>query len=235
MRVDALATERADAVAVTPAHQFPLGVVLSAERRFALVDWAARTGAFVLEDDYDAEYRYDRQPVGAVQGLAPEQVAYAGSISKTLAPGLRIGWMVAPGRLVDEVAGAKLLDDLGTPVVEQLALADFLERGELDRHLRRTRAVYRSRRDTLVAALERHLPGYRVGGVAAGLHLVMELPARMDEEAALAAARAAGIGLYGLGEHSVRPRAPALLLGYGRIAEPAIDAGVQALRDSLAS
>ena len=115
----------------------------------------------MLEDDYDAEYRYDRQPVGAVQGLAPEQVAYAGSISKTLAPGLRIGWMVAPGRLVDEVAGAKLLDDLGTPVVEQLALADFLERGELDRHLRRTRAVYRSRRDTLVAALDRHLPGYR--------------------------------------------------------------------------
>jgi GntR family transcriptional regulator / MocR family aminotransferase len=235
VRVDALASERADAVAVTPAHQFPLGVVLSAERRFALVDWAARTGAFVLEDDYDAEYRYDRQPVGAVQGLAPEQVAYAGSTSKTLAPGLRIGWMVAPGRLVDEVAGAKLLDDLGTPVVEQLALADFLERGELDRHLRRTRAVYRGRRDTLVAALERHLPGYTVGGVAAGLHLVMELPARMDEEAALAAARAAGIGLYGLGEHSVRRRAPALLLGYGRIAEPAIDAGVEALRDSLAA
>jgi len=234
VRVDALAAERADAVAVTPAHQFPLGMVLSAERRFALVDWAARTGAFVLEDDYDAEYRYDRQPVGAVQGLAPELVAYAGSISKTLAPGLRIGWMVAPGRLVDAVASAKLFDDLGTPVVEQLALADFLERGELDRHLRRTRAVYRARRDALVAALGRWLPDCTVGGVAAGLHLLIELPDGMNEVGALAAARAAGIGLYGLGEHTVRPRAAALLLGYGRIAEPAIEPGVRALRDSLA-
>ena len=128
-----------DAVMVTPAHQFPLGVVLSPERRAALVEWATRTHALVLEDDYDAEYRYDRQPVGAVQGLAPERVAYAGSVSKTLAPGLRLGWLVAPESIAEQAAAVKAADDLGTPVVEQLALADFLERGELDRHLRRTR------------------------------------------------------------------------------------------------
>ncbi|MGH2783499.1 MAG: PLP-dependent aminotransferase family protein, partial [Thermoleophilaceae bacterium] len=203
------------------------------ERRAALLDWAERTGALVLEDDYDAEYRYDRQPVGAVQGLAPERVVYAGSVSKTLAPGLRLGWLVVPGRLVESVSAAKATDDLGTPVVEQLALADFLERGELDRHLRRTRPVYRARRDTLVAALARHLPGCRPAGVAAGLHLLVHLPPDVDEPALLAAARARGIGLAGLSEHRVEPAPPALLLGYGRIAEPALEAAVSALADSL--
>ena len=138
---DTAADDPVGAVMVTPAHQFPLGVVLAPERRAALLDWAARTGAVVLEDDYDAEYRYDRQPVGAVQGLAPDLVAYAGSTSKTLAPGLRLGWLVVPDHLLDPVTAAKESDDLGTPVVEQLALADFLERGQLDRHLRRTPAM----------------------------------------------------------------------------------------------
>ena len=225
----------ADAVMVTPAHQFPLGVVLSPERRAALVEWATRTGALVLEDDYDAEYRYDRQPVGAVQGLAPERVAYAGSVSKTLAPGLRLGWLVAPEGMAEQAAAVKAADDLGTPVVEQLALADFLERGELDRHLRRTRSIYRARRDALVASLARRLPECEPTGVAAGLHLVISLPPDADEPAALKAARSRGVGLYGLSEHRIRPRAPALLLGYGRIAEPAIDEGVRVLADSLRS
>src|SRR5918999_66575 len=155
---DEAAGDPVGAVMITPAHQFPLGVVLAPDRRAALLDWAAHTGAVVLEDDYDAEYRYDRQPVGAVQGLAPDRVAYAGSTSKTLAPGLRLGWLVVPDHLLEAVTAAKASDDLGTPVVEQLALADFLERGQLDRHLRRTRAVYRARRDALVDALERLLP-----------------------------------------------------------------------------
>jgi GntR family transcriptional regulator/MocR family aminotransferase len=183
----------------------------------------------VLEDDYDAEYRYDRPPVGAVQGLAPDRVLYAGSVSKTLAPGLRLGWMVLPERLADAVVAAKASDDLGTPVVEQLALADFLERGELDRHLRRTRSVYRARRDALVAALAHELPGCLPGGVAAGLHLVVPLPDGADEAAVLAEARARGVGLYGLSEHRIEPGPPALLLGYGRIAEPAIGAAVAEL------
>jgi GntR family transcriptional regulator / MocR family aminotransferase len=222
-----------DAVMITPAHQFPLGVVLAPERRAALLDWAAHTGAVILEDDYDAEYRYDRQPVGAVQGLAPDLVAYAGSTSKTLAPGLRLGWLVVPERLLEPVTAAKESDDLGTPVVEQLALADFLERGQLDRHLRRTRSVYRARRDALVAALERLLPDCAPAGVAAGLHLVVHLPAGTDEQAVLDAARSRGLGLAGISEHRVEPGPPALLLGYGRLPEPAIDAAVGVLADSL--
>ena len=224
-----------DAVMVTPAHQFPLGVVLSPARRARLAEWASETDALVLEDDYDSEYRYDRAPVGALQGLAPERVLYAGSVSKTLAPGLRLGWMVAPERIAAGLIAAKERDDLGTPVVEQLALADFLERGELDRHLRRTRGIYRGRRDTLVAALGRRLPDWKPAGIAAGLHLVAELPPDTDEGAVLAAARARGVALSGLGEHSVARRPPALLLGYGRIAEPAIDAGVAELAAGYAA
>ena len=229
----ALAGAGPKVVQVTPAHQFPMGVVLSPARRAALLEWAGRCGGLVLEDDYDAEYRYDRQPVGALQGLAPECVTYAGSVSKTLAPGLRLGWMVAPEQLAADLVAAKERDDLGTPVVEQLALADFLDRGELDRHLRRTRAVYRGRRDALVAALARHLPEARPTGVAAGLHLVVELPEGTDERSLLDRARERDVGLAGLSEHAVAPAPPALLLGYGRIAEPAIEAGVRALRDSL--
>jgi GntR family transcriptional regulator / MocR family aminotransferase len=182
-----------------------------------------------MEDDYDAEYRYDRPPVGAVQGLAPERVVHAGSVSKTLAPALRLGWLVAPEGLVAELARAKAQDDLGTPVIEQLALADFLERGEVDRHLRRTRGTYRRRRDALVAALARHLPRVRVSGIAAGLHLVAHLPAGADERAVVEAARARGVGLQGLAEHRLLPGPPALLLGYGRIAEPTIEPGVREL------
>jgi GntR family transcriptional regulator/MocR family aminotransferase len=229
LRVDVVERLAPDAVFAAPAHQFPLGVVLAPERRAALIEWAGRTGGVVLEDDYDAEYRYDRAPVGAVQGLAPDLVAYAGSVSKTLAPGLRLGWMVAPDRLAGAVVAAKASDDLGTPVVEQLALADFLERGELDRHLRRTRGVYRARRDALVAALAHHLPGCRPAGVAAGLHLVVQLAESTDERAVLERARERGVGLYGLSEHRIAPGPPALLLGYGRIAEPAIESGAAEL------
>ncbi|HEX5980219.1 MAG TPA: PLP-dependent aminotransferase family protein [Thermoleophilaceae bacterium] len=230
---DAAADDPLGAVMITPAHQFPLGVVLAPARRAALLDWAAHAGAVVLEDDYDAEYRYDRPPVGAVQGLAPDLVAYAGSTSKTLAPGLRLGWLVVPDHLLDAVTAAKESDDLGTPVVEQLALADFLERGQLDRHLRRTRSVYRARRDALVDALARLLPDCPPAGVAAGLHLVVHLPAGADEQAVLDAARSRGLGLSGISEHRVEPGPPALLLGYGRLPEPAIEAAVRLLADSL--
>jgi GntR family transcriptional regulator/MocR family aminotransferase len=234
LRSDALMEANVDLVLVTPAHQFPTGVVLAPERRASLLDWAA-DGGLVLEDDYDAEYRYDRPPIGAMQGLAPERVVHAGSVSKTLAPALRLGWLVLPERLVGPVARAKSEDDLGTPVIEQLALADFLERGELDRHLRRTRVAYRRRRDELVAALERHLPRVRPTGIAAGLHLVAHLAADVDEHEVVEAARARGIGLQGLGEHRVLPGPPALLLGYGRISEPAIEPGVRELAAAVRS
>ena len=158
IRVDLLAGSGANAVVPTPSHQWPTGSVLSAERRAAVLRWAAGSGAVVIEDDYDAEYRYDRTPVGALQGLAPDRVVYAGSASKTLAPGLRLGWFVMPGHLAEPMAEAKIAADRGSPALEQLALADLITRGEFDRHLRRMRPVYRHRRDALLAALARRLP-----------------------------------------------------------------------------
>jgi GntR family transcriptional regulator / MocR family aminotransferase len=233
--LDVAALERsgAEAVLVTPAHQFPTGVVLAPDRRAELLAWAAARDAFVFEDDYDAEYRYDRPPVGALQGLGPDRVIYAGSASKTLAPALRMGWMVVPERLVAAVLHEKHNDDRATPVLEQLGLADLLARGEVDRHVRRSRLVYRRRRDALIDALARHLPAARPQGAAAGLHLLVHLPAEVDEPALLAAARARGVGLAGLSEHRIAPAGPAVVLGYGRIAEAAIDRGVQALAAAL--
>ena len=153
---------------------------------------------------------------------------YAGSASKTLAPALRLGWLVLPEALAGAVAQAKRRDDLGSPAIEQLAYADFLDRGELDRHLRRTRALYRRRRDALVAALGAHLPAARVHGVAAGLHLMIELPPDVDEAALVAAAARRSVAVYGVGVHRARGRAspPALVLGYGAMSERAIAAGV---------
>jgi GntR family transcriptional regulator/MocR family aminotransferase len=223
--VDALAAAAPAAVVVTPAHQFPTGAVLSPARRAALVDWARRTGGLIVEDDYDAEYRFDRAPVGAVQGLAPGHVVHAHSVSKTLAPGLRLGWAVVPPRLVGDLVTEKRMSDLGAPVLEQLTLAAFITRGELDRHLRHTRPVYRRRRDEL----RRGLPELEVAGAAAGLHMLLRLPAGLREEAVAAAAAQHGVAVEPLGPHAVAPRPPALLLGYGRIAEPAIAAGVAQL------
>jgi GntR family transcriptional regulator/MocR family aminotransferase len=226
--IDALARSRAQAVLITPAHQYPTGVVLAPERRAALREW----GGWVLEDDYDAEFRYDRAPVGALQGLDAEHVIYLSSISKTLAPALRMGWLVPPPALLDEMKEAKRAADRGSAVLEQLGLAVLLGRGELDRHLRRSRLEYRRRRDALVAALERHIPSARPHGAAAGLHLLVELPGA-DEAALLAAAPAAGLGLEGLSEHTTSPAEPAIILGYGCIPEPAIEPGIRVLASLL--
>ena len=234
--IDVAALDQADvdAVLVTPAHQFPTGVVLSPERRAALLEWAERRDALVVEDDYDAEFRYDRAPVGALKGLAPERVAYLGSASKTLAPALRLGWLIVPSALVRPLADQVLHSVIAPPRLEQLAFADFVERGELDRHLRRMRVRYRSRRDVLVRALERELPDVEVRGIAAGLHVVALLPAGTDEPRVLAEARARGIDLYGLGEHRLGPPGePALLLGYAVSKEPAIRTAVRALAEAV--
>jgi GntR family transcriptional regulator/MocR family aminotransferase len=232
--VEELESTGPDAVLVTPAHQFPTGVVLSAERRARLLEWAERRNALVVEDDYDAEFRYDRAPVGALKGLAPERVAYLGSASKTLAPTLRLGWLLAPSTLVRPLAEHVLYSVIAPPRLEQLAFAEFLGRGELDRHLRRMRLRYRRRRDVLVRALERELPEVEVRGIAAGLHVVAVLPGRLDERRVLAEARARGIALYGLTEHRVRPGGkPALLLGYASSGEPALRAAVRELADAV--
>jgi GntR family transcriptional regulator / MocR family aminotransferase len=233
--VEELAAADPDAVLATPAHHFPTTAVLAADRRAALLDWAEARGALVLEDDVDAEFRYDRAPVGSLQGLAPERVVYLGSTSRTLAPALRLGWAVVPSWLVEELAADVRGTIIAPPALDQLALADFVERGELDRHVRRMRLRYRRRRDVLVGALERHLPELDVAGVAAGLHVVASLPRGRTEEAALAAARRAGIALSGLREHRIEAGGRgALLLGFARSSEASLRAGVRALATAFA-
>ena len=179
-----------DAALLTPAHQFPLGGVLAPVRRTQAIEWAARTGGLLIEDDYDGEFRYDRQPVGAMQALAPEHVIYAGTASKSLAPGLRLGWLVVPADLLDEVAAAKARTDRHSSSFDQLTLAEFLASGAYDRQVRRSRLAYRRRRDHLVAAVRRHVPQARVTGIAAGLHARLELPPGLDEDEIIARAAA---------------------------------------------
>jgi GntR family transcriptional regulator / MocR family aminotransferase len=219
----------ADAALVTPAHQFPTGVVLSGDRRRALLAWARERPRLVLEDDYDAEFRYDREPVRALQGLDPERVAYLGTGSKTLAPALRLGWLVAPPDLADEAAQTKLLLDFCSPALDQLALKRLIETGEYDRHVRRVRGIYRGRRDRLSAALADELPELRVQGVAAGLHVVLELPSDVDDEAVVAEARRAGIRVEPLSRFALARAGSGLVIGYGRLHESAIEPAVAAL------
>jgi GntR family transcriptional regulator / MocR family aminotransferase len=216
------------AVLVTPAHQMPLGGVLSAGRRAALLEWAERRDGLVIEDDYDGEFRYDREPVGALQGLAPERVAYLGSASKVLAPAVRIGWTVLPSWLERAMAEEKAWDDAGTPLTAQLALADMIERGELDRHLRRVRPTYRRRRDALLAGLERLFPGVRILGVAAGLHVAVRLGELVDERALVQRAAARGVALFAFRDRAAH--ASTLLLGYANVPEPSIEPALRELR-----
>ena len=228
--VEGLAGADVGLCVVTPAHQLPTGAVMSAERRAALVRWARERDSLVLEDDYDAEYRYDRQPIGAIQGLAPDSVIYAGSASKTLAPGLRLGWLILPGRLVEAFATVKFNSDRGSPALEQLAFADFLSRGEFDRHLRKMRPIYRKRRDVLLDALARHLPDVRPVGASAGLHVLAELPAGVDEAAVVARAAELEVAVDGVTPMRVRePGPPGLLLGYAQPTEREIEEGVARL------
>ncbi len=229
--VDRLASSRADAVVVTAAHQYPTGAVLSADRRAALVRWAERRRGWIIEDDYDAEFRYDRQPVGAIQGLSPDRVVYAGTASKMLAPGLRLGWIVAPSALVPDIAAAKQRADMGSGAIDQLAFADFLERGELDHYLRHMRSLYRDRRDALLAALDRHLPDLQPAGAAAGLHVLAWLPRDLDETALVTRAGAAGVGIGALAERRLAPGPGGLIFGYGLIEAEAIDQGVRLLAE----
>jgi GntR family transcriptional regulator / MocR family aminotransferase len=232
--VDALDRTDADALVLTPSHQWPTGAVLSAERRAAVLRWALERRALVIEDDYDAEYRYDRAPIGAMQGLAPDLVAYAGTASKTLAPGLRLGWLVVPARLVDHIADAKKLADRGSPVLDQLAFADFLDRGELDRHLRRMRPLYRRRRDGLLTALRKHAPELEPAGIAAGLHLVAYLPGGVDETAVVEAAARRGVAVYGLAPYRISCEGrPGLIFGYATLGERALAEGVETLAEAI--
>ncbi|MFD7170109.1 MocR-like pyridoxine biosynthesis transcription factor PdxR [Streptomyces violascens] len=203
-------------VLMTAAHQFPIGVPLLPDRRAAAVDWARTTGGLILEDDYDGEFRYDRQPVGALQGLDPEHVVYLGTASKSLAPGLRLGWMVLPEHLVDEVVQAKG-GEWANGSLDQLTLAEFIRSGAYDRHVRGMRLHYRRRRDQLVTALAERAPEARVSGIAAGLHALVELPPG-TERSIIRAATWQGLALEGLSRYrhpELAPERDALVVGYG--------------------
>jgi GntR family transcriptional regulator / MocR family aminotransferase len=232
--VGALAAAAPDAVLVTPAHQFPTGVVLAPERRAQLLAWAEETNAFVIEDDFDSEFRYDRPPVGSLQGLMPERVLYCGTASKTLAPTLRLGWIVTPRELVWPLVEQVLYTVISPPRLEQRAFTDFLLRGELDRHLRRMRLRYRRRRDVLVRELERQLPELAVRGLAAGLYVEAVLPKGTDEGRVLEEARARGVALSGMSEHCAEAvREPALLLGYAVAPEPSLRRAITVLAEAV--
>jgi GntR family transcriptional regulator/MocR family aminotransferase len=233
--VAALDSTGAEAVVLTPAHQWPTGVVLAPERRLALVDWAARRGATIIEDDYDAEFRYDRDPVGAMQGLAPDRVIALGTVSKSLAPALRLGWILSPPGLAATVARAKQITDRGSPSLDQLALAILIETGRYDRHLRRMRTEYATRRDVLIQTLAQHAPAVRLTGLAAGFHAVAHLPAGTAEHAVIRAARSRSVGLYGMSTYRADhcPNPPQLVLGFGNTSQQAIRTGIAVLGDIL--
>jgi GntR family transcriptional regulator / MocR family aminotransferase len=233
--VAALAASDARAVVLTPAHQSPTGVVLAAQRRQALVAWANDRDATIIEDDYDAEFRYDREPVGAVQGLAPDRVALLGTVSKSLAPAMRLGWIVCPAALAEAIAHEKDLEDRGSPWLDQLALATLIQSGRYDRHLRRMRTSYARRRATLVDALTEHAPQVELHGLAAGFHAVAHLPDSLSEPAVISAARARAIGLYGMSRYrsSGATSPPQLVLGFGNLREGAIAQGITTIRDLL--
>ncbi len=241
-RVDGLATIEAhagplDAVFVTPAHQSPTGVAAAPERRAALLEWASGGRRFVIEDDYDAEYRYDRAPLGALQGLGPDRVIYMGTASKTLSPALRLGWLVLPAGLVEEFAQQRNLADHGTPTLEQLALARMIESGSYDRYLRQARRRYRARRDALIDALARHLPGARVRGLAAGLHAIVELDRPVDSAQLVRAAQQRSVVVYPLSYAFLQPSdtGERLVLGYANLSEPAIEEGIRRLAAAIAA
>ncbi|MEV5339748.1 PLP-dependent aminotransferase family protein [Streptomyces sp. NPDC052676] len=225
--------ERAGAVLLTPSHQFPMGVALRPERRAAVVDWARGTGGLILEDDYDGEFRYDRQPVGALQDLDPDHVVYLGTASKSLAPGLRLGWMVLPPSLVDEV---RALGGSSVPVLDQLTLAEFVTSGAYDRHVRAARLRYRRRRDALAAAVAARAPEVTVTGIAAGLHAVLRLPPGTEQSVVRSAAWH-GLAVHGLSRyrHPTATTDPvdALVVGYGTPPDHAWAGTLQALCNVL--
>jgi GntR family transcriptional regulator/MocR family aminotransferase len=232
--VAALEDADPDAIVLTPAHQFPTGAVLAPRRRTQLLEWAERNDRLIIEDDYDTELRFRGATVGALQGLAPERVLHIGSVSKRLAPGVRLGWMLLPSWLTWPVVSAKAIEDSATEVLGQMALVDFISRGELDRHLRRMRMLYARRRRNLLRLLGELVPAARWGDDPAGVLELVELPAEVDEPSLLAAAARRGVGLEGLSwHHSGTVETRGLLVGYAGLSEPALTRAVQLLAEAI--
>ncbi|WP_433475154.1 PLP-dependent aminotransferase family protein [Spirillospora sp. CA-142024] len=229
-----LAASAARVAVCTPAHQFPLGTSMSPGRRAGLLSWADENLGWIVEDDYDGEFRYDRRPIGALQSRRPSRVIYVGSASKSLGPAVRLGWIACPPRLLEPLAEAKRRARPTSPL-EQLALARMIDSGDYDRHLRGVRVAYRRRRDLLAQAVRSRLPRARVLGIEAGLHAIIELPAGSPDEATVSAAlRAASVDVHTLGDYLRPPlghdrRRPSLVVGYGTPPTHAYPGAVNAL------
>ncbi len=240
-RADALAGLGAEAVVVTPAHQYPLGVILHPRRRAELIAWSSDSGGILIEDDYDGELRYDRQPVGALQALAPGRVIYVGTTSKSLAAALRVGWLVVPAQLTGAVADTMRGINAWPSSLEQLALARFIETGMFDRHIRMMRGIYRERRDLLAATLASRAPMLQITGIAAGGHALVQMPPggpgehEVITKATLAGLALDGLSSYRVGDAGAEPPGPALVIGYGTPAGRSYRAAVAALGDLLHS
>ena len=233
--VSELVAADVDAVVITPAHQYPTGVVMTPERRAALIAWARERQALIVEDDYDVEYRFGREPVASLQGLAPDLVAFVATTSKTLAPALRLAWVVPPSRLIDDIENVLLVTGVTPPTLDQIAMASFIEDAALERHLRSMRRRYRAKRDILVDALGEHLPDVRISGAAAGLHLLAWLPDGTQEHATAMRARRSGVGVHELHRHCTThaPSPPAFVLGYGLLGESDLIAATRLLAAAI--
>jgi len=232
--INALDSVGADAVLVTPAHQFPTGVPLARDRRLALVEWAAE-GRVIIEDDYNAEFRYDRPAISSLQGLAPDRIAHIGTVSKALAPGLRIGWLVLPAHLTDDLLQERMYADGGPPVIDCLALSQLLSAGEYDRHLRAARRRYRARRESLELAVARELPQCELTGVPGGLHAPVQLPEPVDAGHLVQAATKLDTAIYPLAWFFRSPptMTDSVVLGYGNLPSAAINEGVRRFAQAL--
>lgn len=221
---------------VTPSHQFPTGAMLSLPRRLELISWAAQTGAVIVEDDYDSEFRYCGRPIPALQGLDEhENVVYVGTFSKVLFPALRVGYLVAPPSLIRLLTRARWLADRHTPTLEQRTLADFINEGHLERHLRRMRLLYEGRRAALTRALTQHF-GERVSvlGENAGMHLMARFKTRSSDDEVVQRAKAAGVGLVSAQTYYLSaPRGGEFVLGYANLSERKIQEGVRRLANIL--
>src|SRR6266536_2213322 len=232
LRVGELRASGAPAVLLTPAHQFPTGVVLDGQRRRELMQWA-NDGGLIIEDDYDAEHRYDRPPVPALRSILAEHVCYAGSVSKILAPALRVGWVLAPRKYRDAVVTAKRNADLGSAVLPQRVLAELMESGQMEHQLRMLRRRHRRRRDAMIDAIRTHLPRALVHGTAAGLHLMITFEATFADSDLAAASLARGVKVQPLSWHTQRPSQPGLVLGYAARTPTDISEGIATLGDVL--
>jgi GntR family transcriptional regulator/MocR family aminotransferase len=242
LSVAALRRASVGAALVSPAHSFPVGSVMSRQRRLELMEWAEQTDGLIVEDDYDAEFRYDRHPLGTLQGVHPERVALLGSVSKSLAPGLRLGWLVAPPGLRELIKAGRSQIDAGISVFSQLTFSEFIADGAFERHLRTTRREYAQRREALIAALHEQFPHTTVSGTAAGLHALVKLAASGDDDRVQAALEAHGVRAYSLRRYCHDGKLPAqfdnglwLVLGFGGIPTRRINDGVHVIAEAIRS